>query len=171
MDNIDPYAMHLVSGPSYLYAGGNYAAPTGAYRDDQLYLIASDAGASDATYFHGESGEPDFNMQDENWPDVPTDVSVIMTNAVLTLSYPTSTVAYNLFGVWFDTSFFGLASEVSDDDPKDNIDFNWGMDCQATCECALAGDANDDGRITLADIIATVKFRLQRTWLATLLKQ
>ena len=180
LDNIDPYAMHVVSNPSYLYAGGNYAESFGAYRDDQLYLIASDSGASDTKYFHGDPMEPDFDEQDENWPWEPTDVSVIMTNSVLTPSYPATTFTYNLMGVWFDTLTIVMTAESNYDDPTASCrqmskainqargalgigqldSFSvWGkVGCIHEDCLALPGDANASGSYTLADIIATVGF-------------
>ncbi|MCI0530899.1 MAG: hypothetical protein L0Y74_02975 [candidate division Zixibacteria bacterium] len=176
LPNIDPFGMHIVGNPSYLYAGGNFAATAGAFLDKYVYEIAGDAGMEMTTYFHGDSAaEPLlWDSQEEGWDSLPTDVNTFITNAVLNPPYSTKTT-FNLLGIWYDTSTV-LAAGATADDPNASCK-QWRrayhnarqalgvgpvdtllIDCLTTSCVAIPGDANASNSLTLGDVIATVNY-------------
>jgi hypothetical protein len=178
----DPYGMHIVSNPSYLY-------PNEGYDDGELYRIAADNLVDTTILNTAAKTYKYFDPAGEENDTIPTDLNIVMTLARLTNPYPETTDMVILLGTIApldscaptDSCIYnGMAAGIMGansgcqalaraiNEARKNLlvgganDTIPGLKEKLGClipECvAKPGDANASGTYTLGDAIAIVNY-------------
>ena len=169
LDNPNPWGIHVVSNPSYVY-------PASGYVDAELYAIQADSSKDpDSVVIFTAAREQDrFKYIPRDTPGkdtLPTDLNIVMTDLRILPPYPDSITVYNWLGVVGDTSrdankscdSLAKAYNQVRDTLKigkfgDDTTLARLLNCKLSSCTDLAGDANGSGGYTLSDVIAIVNY-------------
>jgi hypothetical protein len=166
IDNPQPYAVHIVSNPSYIY-------PVSGYVDAELYDIQADPAPDFPTLL-----KPFTKVDTVGFPYVPlntlakdtfpVDLNIVMTDLRIVPPYPASITVYNVLGVIGDTAQDPNKGCDSLANAYNGIRAALGLgtfanldsllNCKASTCLAKPGDANASNNYTLGDVIAIVNY-------------
>ncbi len=166
LDNPSPYAVHIVSNPSYIY-------PNSGYVDAELYDITADTASDFPTLLKpftkvDTAGFKYVPLNTLAKDTLPTDLNIVMTDLRLAPPYPDSITVYNLLGVIGDTAqdpnkgcdslanaynAIRAALGIGTFSLLDSL-----LNCKVSNCIAKPGDANASGNYTLGDVISIVNY-------------